>query len=110
MHVEVENIIQDKEKRQVFAQYKFTGTHKGNLSGLAPTNKKISYHGAILYEFDEKGKLTKEHTYFDKTELLASIGVIKDTSTKIGMFLLFLFQSPFYALKCGWINLFGKKK
>jgi steroid delta-isomerase-like uncharacterized protein len=110
MNVEVENIIQDKERMQVFAQYKFTGTHKGNLNGLLPTNKKIVYHGAILYEFDEQGKLIKEYTYFDKTELLATIGIIKNPNTDMGMFWLMFLQSPIYAIRCAFASFSSKKK
>ncbi|HET7153691.1 MAG TPA: ester cyclase [Candidatus Kapabacteria bacterium] len=109
MFVQVEHMIEDQAQRQVFVQYKFSGTHKGNLDGLAPTNRKFSYNGAILYEFDENGKLTKEIQYFDKTELLSALGIIKDTTTQLGKFLLMFPQSPFYTLRCAWWQLTNKK-
>jgi steroid delta-isomerase-like uncharacterized protein len=109
MKVEVEHMIKDEESRHVFLQYKFIGTHLGDFSGLPPTGKTLTYHGAILYQFDENGKLIKEVNYFDKTEILASIGVLRDTNTKFGQFLLMFFQSPFYTLKAAIKSLFKKK-
>lgn len=110
MHVAVEHMIVDKEKREVFAQYLFTGTHTGTFQDLPPTGKPIMYHGGILYQFDENGKLTKEVQYFDKTEILASLGLIRDTNTTMGKFLLIFFQSPFYMIRAAFAMLFKKKK
>ncbi|HYM20411.1 MAG TPA: ester cyclase [Candidatus Kapabacteria bacterium] len=110
MNVEIEHMIQDEESRHVFLQYKFTGTHLGDFSGLPPTGKRLTYQGAILYQFDENGKLIKEVNYFDKTEILSSIGLIRDTNTKLGQFLLMFPQSPFYTLKAAIKSLFRKKQ
>ncbi|MBS1902671.1 MAG: ester cyclase [Bacteroidetes bacterium] len=110
MKVEIEHMIKDEESRHVFLQYKFVGTHLGDFSGLPPTGKTLTYQGAILYQFDENGKLIKEVNYFDKTEILASIGVIRDTNTKLGQFLLMFPQSPIYTLRAAIASLFKKKK
>ena len=110
MHVEIRNAIVDEARRQVFVEYRYSGTNRGSLQGLAPTNKPVLYDGAILYEFDESGKLTKEVTYFDKTDVLTSMGLIKNPNTKLGMFLLIFPQSPFYMLRTIFYNLFKKKK
>lgn len=106
MHVEIDHMIKDEASRHVFVQYRFTGTHSGHFYDLPPTGKKISYHGGILYKFDRKGKLVKEVTYFDKTEILASIGLLRDTNTQLGKFLLIFWQSPIYTLKAAVKTLF----
>ncbi|HXG94978.1 MAG TPA: nuclear transport factor 2 family protein [Blastocatellia bacterium] len=110
MHIEIRNAVVDETRRQIFVEYTFTGTNSGTLEGLAPTNKPVRYEGAILYEFDEASKLTKEVTYFDKTEALTSMGLIRNPNTKLGMFLLLFPQSPFFMLKTIIYNLFKKKK
>jgi steroid delta-isomerase-like uncharacterized protein len=109
MHVQVDNIFQDQDTRQVCVQYTFTGTHKSVFWGLAPTYKPLKYHGCIIYAFDATGKLTKEIGYFDKTEILASLGIIRDTNTTLGQFLLIFFQSPIYTIKSGLRPLFVRQ-
>lgn len=87
-----------------------TGKHEKTLWALAATKKNITCHRAIIYEFDQHGKLIREETYFDKTAPLASVGIIRDTRTKLGIFLLILPQSPILALRSALKTLFGKKK
>src|SRR5215469_6028411 len=99
MKVEIKNLVPSQATRQVFLEYRFVATFRKPIWGLAPTNRLFSYNGAIVYEFDANGKLTKEINYFDKTELLASMGVIRNTNTLPGKVLLIFPQSPFYFLK-----------
>jgi steroid delta-isomerase-like uncharacterized protein len=99
MSIEIRNSVIDQSSRQVFIEYTLTGTNRGSLSGLAPTNKPVRYDGAIIYQFDEAGKLMKEVSYFDKTDVLSSMGIIRNPNTKLGMFLLIFPQSPFFMLK-----------
>jgi steroid delta-isomerase-like uncharacterized protein len=75
LSIEIRNSMIDQASRQVFIEYTLTGTNRGALSGLAPTKKPIRYDGAAIYQFDETGKLTKEVTYFDKTDVLRSMGM-----------------------------------
>lgn len=110
MKLTVGDIIADPVKRLVMGQYHLTGTHLGPLNGLAPTGRSVEYHGSFLYEFDTNGKLIREETYFDKTELLASIGVMRDTNTMLGQFLMVFPQSPILLLKSGWMMLTGKTR
>jgi steroid delta-isomerase-like uncharacterized protein len=110
MNIEIRNAIVDESRRQVFMEYTLAGINAGSLSGLAPTNKPVRYDGAILYEFDESGKLTREVSYFDKTDVLSSMGVIRNPNTKLGMFLLIFPQSPIFLLRTVWRNIFKKKE
>lgn len=108
MKVEVKNLVPSEASRQVFLEYRFVATFKKPIWGLAATNRRFSYNGAILYEFDQEGKLTKEINYFDKTELLASMGVIRNTNTLLGKVLLVFPQSPFYFIKSLLVGLFSR--
>jgi steroid delta-isomerase-like uncharacterized protein len=110
MKVEVRNLISNAASRQVFLEYTFVATFVKPIWGLAATKRRFSYHGAIVYGFDETGKLTKEINYFDKTELLASMGVIRNTNTLLGKILLVFPQSPFYFIKSALVNLFSRRQ
>lgn len=110
MKVEVKNLIPNAASRQVFLEYRFVATFMKPIWGLAATKRRFSYNGAIVYAFDERGKLTKEINYFDKTELLASMGVIRNTNTLLGKILLVFPQSPFYFIKSALVNLFSKQQ
>lgn len=110
MHIDLKNAVVDEAKRQVFIQYVLTGTNRGSLQGLAPTNKPVRYNGAILYAFDEAGKLIQESVYFDKCEPLISMGLVRDPNTTLGLFLWLLPQSPLFLIKTLFYKLFKKKK
>ena len=110
MHIELKNAVVDEAKRQVFVQYTHTGINRGSLQGLAPSNKPVTYEGAILYGFNESGKLILESPYFDKFDVLGSMGLVRDPNTTLGLFLLLLPQSPFFLIKTIFYNWFKKKK
>jgi predicted ester cyclase len=63
----------------VFASFKITGTHKGNLPGpdgkdISPTNKKVEFPMGTATRF-VNGKIAEEHTYFDRLTMLAQLGI-----------------------------------
>jgi steroid delta-isomerase-like uncharacterized protein len=99
MHIDIQHMLKDEQKLQVVCQYRITGLDKGHLQGLLPTNRRIEYYGNILYEFNEAGEITKEITYFEKTEVLSTMGLIHSTVTPLGLLLLILPQSPIYVLR-----------
>lgn len=109
MHIDIQHMMKDEQKRQVVCQYRITGLDKGHLQGLLPTNRRIEYYGNILYEFNEAGKITKEITYFEKTEVLSTMGLIHPTQTPTGLLLLILFQSPIYSLRLIVSNLLHRR-
>ncbi|MBI1914206.1 MAG: ester cyclase [Planctomycetes bacterium] len=45
----VEEIVSEGERS--FAQLTYRGTHRGELFGIAPTNRRIAYAGAALFHF-----------------------------------------------------------
>ena len=108
MHIDIQHMLKDEQKRQLVCQYRITGLDNGHLQGLLPTNRRIEYYGNILYEFNEEGKITKEITYFEKTEILSSMGLIHPTVTPVGLLLLIFPQSPIYSLRLILSKLFNR--
>lgn len=51
-HNEIELII--TENNQSFAKLKYSGTHKGEIFGFTPTNKKIEYRGTAVFTFENE--------------------------------------------------------
>ena len=51
-HNEVELIITDNN--QSFAKLKYSGTHRGEIFGFKPTNKKIEYYGTAVFTFENE--------------------------------------------------------
>jgi steroid delta-isomerase-like uncharacterized protein len=109
MRIEITHMIKDEEQNEVFCQYRITGTDRGHLQGLAATGKKIEYYGCIIYKFNEGGKLQSEITYFETTEVLSTMGLIKPPTTPLGLIALIFPQSPIFTLKTIFYNLFNKK-
>jgi len=54
-------------------EYTFSGTHHGDLGGLAPTGKKIAVVACSVLEADS-GTIKREADYFDTSALLAQLG------------------------------------
>jgi steroid delta-isomerase-like uncharacterized protein len=52
----------------------FVGTHKGDYRGVAATGRAINLPVAIVVNFD-KGLMSGERFYYDRTTLLAQLGV-----------------------------------
>jgi steroid delta-isomerase-like uncharacterized protein len=106
VQVTVNELMVDVERRRVTVEFTFSGRLEKPLWGLAPYRKPLRVDGAVLYEFNSEGKVVREITYLDQTEVLSSMGLIANTRTEFGRTLLLL-QSPLYLLKCGWYKLFG---
>jgi steroid delta-isomerase-like uncharacterized protein len=54
-------------------EYTFSGTHRGDLEGLAPTGRKIAVVACSVLEADG-GTIKREADYFDTSALLAQLG------------------------------------
>lgn len=53
-------------------EYSFSGTHRGELEGLAPTGRKVAVVACSVLESDG-GTIKREADYFDTTALLAQL-------------------------------------
>lgn len=51
-HNRVEEIVSEGDRS--FARLTYTGTHQGELFGVAPTGKRIEYSGAALFSFRDE--------------------------------------------------------
>ena len=49
---EIELIITEGDKS--FAKLKYSGTHKGKIFGIEPTNKNIVYYGSAIFSFQNR--------------------------------------------------------
>lgn len=58
----------------VVAEFLGTGTHKGEIMGLAPTGRKVSVPICEVLEFRD-GKIIAEHEYFDMLTMLQQLGL-----------------------------------
>ena len=102
LRVDVRRMTVDAPARAVVAEVVVTGTLERAYFGLAPTRRRFELHTAVFYELDRAGKLIAERSYFDQSELLASMGLIASTKTELGRLLLFLPQSPVHAIRSLW--------
>jgi steroid delta-isomerase-like uncharacterized protein len=61
------------EGDEVVARLKYTGTHSGELFGIAPTGRQIAYQGAAFFQISD-GLVTKGWVLGDLLSLLKSLG------------------------------------
>jgi len=61
-HVEVHDLIAEKD--QVAARYTVTGTHQGELLGVAASGIRVTLKGVNIYRLDE-GKIAEVHRSYD---------------------------------------------
>ncbi len=61
------------ERNRVFTRLTYTGTHRGEIFGVAPTGRKVSYAGAAFYRI-ENGQVAQGWVLGDLTGLLAQLG------------------------------------
>ncbi len=41
------------DDRRTFARLSYTGTHRGEVFGIAPTGRRFEYAGAAIFDFDD---------------------------------------------------------
>ena len=51
-HNEIEFIITEGDCS--FAKLKYSGTHRGEVFGIAPTHRKIAYYGSAVFTFENE--------------------------------------------------------
>jgi steroid delta-isomerase-like uncharacterized protein len=68
----VEDTICEKDKIAAF--WSFSGTHKGEFFGIAPTNKKVSITGITIHQI-AGGKILDSHSIWDAISLFQQLGV-----------------------------------
>jgi steroid delta-isomerase-like uncharacterized protein len=71
----VEDIIADGET--VMARWSCRGTHKGDLSGIAPTGKQFTISGISIARL-ANGKMTEGWVNWDALSLMQQLGVVPE--------------------------------
>jgi steroid delta-isomerase-like uncharacterized protein len=79
-HLETHDLIEAGEK--VIHRWTATGTHKGELSGIAPTNKKFEITGITIYRF-AGGKIAEQWINWNALGLMQQIGVVPAGVTSV---------------------------
>lgn len=73
----VDQTVTKNEKTAII--WHATGTHKGELFGVAPTDKQVTIKGVTVYS-ESGGKIVSENQYWHSPELLYQLGVTPDVS------------------------------
>ena len=76
LHFTIDDMVAEGDK--VAVRYTYTGTHKGEYMGIAPTGKKINMTTAIFYRF-VGGKEVEAISYGDTLALYQQLGVSPPT-------------------------------
>jgi steroid delta-isomerase-like uncharacterized protein len=72
-HNRIDELIAADER--VVARMTWTGTHRGEFSGIRPTGRTVSYVGAAIFHFRE-GKIQEAWVVGDTQELWRALGVL----------------------------------
>jgi steroid delta-isomerase-like uncharacterized protein len=72
VRVKVEDVINEEDK--VVARWTASGTHKGEIMGIPPTNKKFEMSGITICRI-AKGKIVEEWSQADYAGFMQQIGV-----------------------------------
>ena len=75
MSITVEDAIAEGDK--VVSRWSASGTHRGELLGIAPTSKQITVTGITIHRF-EGGKIVEEWESPDNLGILQQLGAIPE--------------------------------
>lgn len=56
-------------------ELKITGTHRGELRGIAPTGRWTESYAAVVLTFDDDGMIIEGATYWNALAMLCQLGV-----------------------------------
>lgn len=70
-HFEIKDIMVDGDK--ISAWVEITGTHTGELLGIPPTNKQVSFREAVWWKLKD-GKLDEVYPFVDWNSLFEQLG------------------------------------
>jgi predicted ester cyclase len=73
LHYETEQLMTSGD--HVIVQSHLSGTHKGTFAGIAPTNKKVSWHSCTVVEL-RNGKAIRNRVYADNVTLFRQLGTL----------------------------------
>jgi len=73
MHLTIDDLIAEGDK--LACHWTFTGTHQGELEGIAPTSRKVRTSGIAIVSYTN-GKVVEEIVSLDALGLMKQLGVI----------------------------------
>ena len=74
-NIKIDDIFASNDR--VVVRWTCTATHRGELQGIAPTNKNIKVSGISIYRFNNNGKITECTRAWDRLGLLEQIGEVE---------------------------------
>ena len=75
LHLTIEDVIAEGET--VMTRWSCRGTHKGDLSGIAPTGKQFTISGVSIARF-ANGKMAEGWVNWDALGLMQQLGVVPE--------------------------------
>lgn len=75
VHITLADVISDEES--VVVRWVSRGTHRGDLSGVAPTGKQVEFTGITIVRFSED-KITEAWISWDALSLLQQVGAVSE--------------------------------
>jgi steroid delta-isomerase-like uncharacterized protein len=73
LHFDIEQML--GSGNHVVTRWRATGTHRGELMGIAPTHRRVELHGCTVNEI-KNGKSVHVWLYWDSGHLLRQLGVL----------------------------------
>ena len=73
LHITVEDMVAEGDK--VVSYYTMTGTHKGELMGIAPTDKKVKFSGIVIVRW-VGSKEVEARGVGDMLSMMQQLGVV----------------------------------
>jgi steroid delta-isomerase-like uncharacterized protein len=77
INVTVEDVIAEGDK--AVTRWTIRGTHRGELMGIAPTDKPIELKGITIHRI-EGGKIVEEWERYDNLGMMQQLGVVEQPS------------------------------
>ncbi len=63
------------ETDKVVTRYSFVGTHQGEIMGIAPTGKRVTFSGMVIDRIVE-GKIVEEREEWDTLGMMQQLGAV----------------------------------
>jgi predicted ester cyclase len=79
-HMEVLTLVEQGE--DIFVQWRFTGTHRGTLQGIAPTGKPLAVDGIDHFVIRD-GVVVSNFVVFDQMQHARQIGLLPPDGSRV---------------------------
>lgn len=73
LHLDIEELVSTDDKAVL--SFTLSGTHQGELMGIAPTGRQMKVNGMTLSHF-ESGKIVEEWELLDQLNMFQQLGIV----------------------------------